>query len=59
MGIYRELVAALVDAGDLQRDDERLPLAEKHGTTMVLAIRQWEYGLFEELKRTHKIDTPT
>ena len=36
---------------DLQRDDERLPLSERHGTTMVLAIRQWEYGLFERLKR--------
>jgi hypothetical protein len=36
---------------DLQRDDERLPLQQRHGTTMALAIRQWEYGLFEQLKR--------
>jgi transcriptional regulator with XRE-family HTH domain len=55
----RKMVRLAEEFADLQRDDERLPLAEKHGTTMVLAIRQWEYGLFEELKRTHKIDTPT
>lgn len=36
---------------DLQRDDERLPLKERLGTTVVLAIRQWEYGLFGQLKR--------
>lgn len=36
---------------DLQRDDERLPLTERHGTTMVLAVRQWEYGLFSQLKQ--------
>ncbi len=36
---------------DLQRDDERLPLTERRGTTMVLAVRQWEYGLFSQLKQ--------
>lgn len=37
---------------DLQRDDERLPLTERRGTTMVLAVRQWEYGLFSQLKQS-------
>ena len=36
---------------DLQRDDERLPLKERRGTTMVLAVRQWELGLFGQLKQ--------
>ena len=31
---------------ELQRDDEQLPLDERHGTTLVLALRQWEYALF-------------
>jgi len=35
---------------DLQRDDEQLPLTERRGTTMVLAVRQWEFGLFSQLK---------
>lgn len=47
----RKMIRLAEEFADLQRDDERLPLAQKHGTTMVLAIRQWEYGLFEELKR--------
>tara|TARA_R110002095_G_scaffold167882_1_gene145683 strand:- start:1613 stop:2368 length:756 start_codon:yes stop_codon:yes gene_type:complete len=52
----RKMVRLAEEFADLQRDDERLPLAQKHGTTMVLAIRQWEYGLFEELKRARKDD---
>jgi hypothetical protein len=36
---------------ELQRDDERLNLNERHGTTIVLAVRQWEFGLFEKYKR--------
>jgi len=52
----RKMVRLAEEFADLQRDDERLPLAQKHGTTMVLAIRQWEYGLFEELKRARRDD---
>jgi DNA-binding Xre family transcriptional regulator len=48
----RKMVRLVDEFTDLQRDDERLPLAERHGTTIVLAIRQWEYGLFEQFKRT-------
>ncbi len=47
----RKMARLAEEFADLQRDDERLPLSERHGTTMVLAIRQWEYGLFERLKR--------
>lgn len=35
----------------LKRQDERLPLAERHGTGMVLAIRDWEPQLFQALRR--------
>ena len=47
----RKMARLAEEFADLQRDDERLPLSERHRTTMVLAIRQWEYGLFERLKR--------
>jgi len=51
-GQFQRKMARLAEEfADLQRDDERLALSERHGTTMILAIRQWEYGLFEEFRR--------
>lgn len=48
----RKMERLAEEFADLQRDDERLPLDERQGTTIVLAIRQWEYASFERLKRT-------
>jgi hypothetical protein len=36
---------------ELNNDDAGLPLDQRHGTTVVLAIRQWKYGLFEQFVR--------
>ena len=33
---------------DLVRDDAHLPMTRKFGTTLVVAIRQWEYSVFSE-----------
>ena len=33
---------------DLSVNDRSLPIKERHGTTIVLAVRQWQYTLFEE-----------
>lgn len=30
------------------KKDRHLPMADKHGTTMVIALRQWRYSLFDE-----------
>lgn len=36
---------------DLAWDDRRIPAADRHGTTMVLAIRHWFFEGFRELER--------
>ncbi len=36
---------------ELNNDDVQLPLDKRKGTTVVLAIRQWGYGLFEPLRK--------
>lgn len=36
---------------ELAQADSHLPLAEREGATMVLAVRQWQYSLFEKLRR--------
>lgn len=33
------------------KKDGHKPMAEKHGTTMVVALRQWRYSLFEKFAR--------
>ncbi|MEW7980580.1 MAG: helix-turn-helix transcriptional regulator [Candidatus Sedimenticola endophacoides] len=35
----------------LNDEDAQLPLEQRHGATVVLAIRPWGYGLFEPLRR--------
>lgn len=40
------------DFHDCAQDDSNLPRSATYGTTMVLAIRRWEYSAFEKLKRT-------
>ncbi len=36
---------------ELNDEDARLPLDKRSGTTLVLAIRPWNYGLFEPFRR--------
>lgn len=40
-----------LEFADLHRDDERLPIAERHGTSMLLATRPWEPRAFRALRR--------
>ncbi len=35
---------------ELNTDDAQLSFEERRGTTVVLAVRQWQYGLFERYK---------
>ncbi|PKF61579.1 transcriptional regulator [Psychromonas sp. psych-6C06] len=35
-----------------RQEDSPLPLSEKHGTTMVLALRQWNSSLFNEIRKS-------
>ena len=34
---------------EIMQQDASLPMSEKRGTTMVLAIRHWQYQLFQKL----------
>ena len=36
---------------ELNNDDTSLELGERFGTTVVLAMRQWKYGVFEKLRK--------
>ncbi|MEJ2610344.1 MAG: XRE family transcriptional regulator [Candidatus Thiodiazotropha sp.] len=37
---------------ELSNDDARLPLQERDGTTVVMAMRPWRYGLFNRFKKS-------
>jgi DNA-binding Xre family transcriptional regulator len=39
------------DFNHFHADDESLPLDERHGTSMVLAMRPWELKIFADLRR--------
>jgi DNA-binding Xre family transcriptional regulator len=36
---------------ELNDDDAKLPLDDRNGTTVVIAIRPWSYGLFDALRK--------
>lgn len=37
---------------ELVRQDAGKPFAERHGATFVVAMRNWDYGLFEHMRRS-------
>jgi transcriptional regulator with XRE-family HTH domain len=57
-----ELIAKLKDLArdfaELHRDDVAMPLAERHGTSLLLATRAWEPRAFVELRRADRPPAP-
>jgi DNA-binding Xre family transcriptional regulator len=52
MAIFQRKLAQLVHEFDeLNTDDAALPLDQRTGTTVVLATRSWQYGLFDSLRK--------
>lgn len=52
-GVFQRKMEHLAKAFDeLNDDDAGLPLSEREGTTVVLAMRPWAYGLFDSLRKT-------
>jgi DNA-binding Xre family transcriptional regulator len=49
--LQRKLEKLAQEFNELNDGDTALELDHRHGTTMVLALRQWEYGLFKGLRR--------
>jgi transcriptional regulator with XRE-family HTH domain len=43
---------------ELHRDDRRLPIADRHGTSLLLALRPWEPRAFRALRRDAADVTP-
>lgn len=47
----RKLKKLAREFDDINNDDATLPLEQRNGVTVVMAIRNWQYGLFEPLLR--------
>lgn len=50
--VFQKKMEKLVkEFNDLNDSDAGLAIDDRHGTTVVMAIRQWEYGLFEHIRK--------
>ena len=49
--IIRKIKRLAEDAHDLRKDSDGLPLAERFGCSLIMAIRPWEVKIFDELRR--------
>jgi len=47
----KKMEKLIKEFNELNDSDAALPLDERYGTTVVMAIRQWNYGVFEHLRR--------
>lgn len=47
----RRLEQLVQEFNSLCANDARLPFANRHGSTVVLAMRRWRYGLFQQFRR--------
>lgn len=45
--VQKKMVKLGREFNDLMQSDASLPMKEKHGTTMVMAVRRWQYELFK------------
>jgi len=48
----RKLERIAQEFDELNNDDASLPFEERYGTTVVLAMRQWRYGLFGQFRKS-------
>jgi DNA-binding Xre family transcriptional regulator len=51
MVFHRKVEQLARDFDELNNEDAVLPLEQRHGTTAVFAMRSWQYGLFERLRK--------
>lgn len=47
----RKLEQLVREFDELNLDDSQLPFDRRHGTTVVLALRRWQYGLFDSFRK--------
>lgn len=51
----RKMEKLLAEFGELNEDDTSLPLEERFGTSVLVAIRAWEFAPFNALRRNPKV----
>lgn len=49
--LRRKMEQLLAEVHRLGQEDSKLPLADKYGTSMLVALRPWELNLFETMRR--------
>lgn len=49
--ITRKMERLVAEFNELHEDDAGLPLAERYGTSLLIALRPWEFGYFSKLRR--------
>lgn len=49
--MMKKLERLVAEFNELHDEDVGLPLEERFGTSMVIAVRAWEFGLFRQLRR--------
>ena len=55
--IMKKMEKLVSEFSDLHEEDTPLALEERFGTSIVLAVRAWEFGLFQSLRRKKKRNT--
>jgi transcriptional regulator with XRE-family HTH domain len=49
--MMKKMEKLIAEFGELHDEDIRLPLAERFGTSIMVAMRPWEFSYFRELRR--------
>ena len=49
--LQKKMERLAAEFNELMQEDHAAPSGQKNGTTMVLAIRQWQYSLFKKIKK--------
>jgi len=49
--LQQKLDRVFMEVEQLNKADAGLAISEKQGTTLVMAVREWNYGMFADLRR--------
>ena len=52
--IMKKMERLIAEFNELHDEDAALPLAERFGTSLLVAMRPWEFGFFRDLRRTEE-----
>jgi len=52
--LQKRIERLVSEFSDLEKEDARLPISQREGTTMVVAMRPWELKSFEKIRRNNQ-----